>query len=163
MHVLHHLLLCSYGDTGVARLRPLLPGEPLWPEIVEVVQQKKRQEEEAAAAALAAAAAIAAAAEAAAAGGGSQRASAAGAAPQVGCLTSLCLQHSDHPHNGCRSGSEILKLGGMECKGRPYLWSMFWDSYICTHPTIAGGRLVCRQSSTWSNSSSVSTSSGCSR
>jgi hypothetical protein len=35
---------CSYGESGVALLRPLAPGEPTWPELLEVVERRKQME-----------------------------------------------------------------------------------------------------------------------
>lgn len=46
---------CSYGESGVALLRPLAPGEPTWPELLEVVERRRQMEAAAAEAATAAA------------------------------------------------------------------------------------------------------------
>jgi hypothetical protein len=48
----HPLIVCrSYGESGVALLRPLAPGEPTWPELLEVVERRKQMEAAAAEAA----------------------------------------------------------------------------------------------------------------
>jgi hypothetical protein len=45
------LCACSYDASGVALLRPLAPGEPTWPELLEVVARRKQMESAAAEAA----------------------------------------------------------------------------------------------------------------
>lgn len=35
---------CSYNDTGVALLRPLAPGDPTWPELLQAADEQKAAE-----------------------------------------------------------------------------------------------------------------------
>lgn len=35
---------CRYNEAGVALLRPLAPGEPTWPELLEAAQKQKEAE-----------------------------------------------------------------------------------------------------------------------
>lgn len=44
MHCCSVCAVCSYNEAGVALLRPLQPGEPTWPELLEAAQQQKAAE-----------------------------------------------------------------------------------------------------------------------